>query len=229
MTRPLVIRDLGLVAYDLAYEQQKQLVEAKRADGNLADYLLLLEHPEVYTYGRKSKAEEIPQDGIEIERGGQVTFHNPGQLVGYPILRLEPGRRDLHRYLRWLEDRLIVTLARFGIVAGRRDGATGVWVNDGQQKIASIGVAVSGWVTYHGFALNVCNELKGFAKIHPCGFDSRVMTSMLELLGAADCPSMESVKAEILREFAAHSWMGGQPFLEEAAESEKIFGKTAYV
>ncbi|MCB0403186.1 MAG: lipoyl(octanoyl) transferase LipB [Bdellovibrionales bacterium] len=224
MTRPLVIRDLGLIAYEAAYDEQKQLVAAKRSDEHLPDYLLLLEHPEVYTHGRKSKPEEIPNNAVEIERGGQATYHNPGQLVGYPILRMEPGHRDLHRYLRWLEDRLIAVLMQFGIAAGRREGATGVWVEEGARKIASIGVAVSGWVTYHGFALNVCNDLSGFQRIQPCGFDSRVMTSMLQSLGKAHCPPMDAVKAAVRQEFASFSWMGGQPFWETTD-----LGSTAYV
>lgn len=199
--RVLRIRDLGTQPYEEAYAEQKALVQSKRSNPHIADYLLLVEHPEVYTYGRKSKAQEQSLPGVAVERGGQATYHNPGQLVGYPILSLEPGHRDLHRYMRKIESILIQVLSNFGVAATRRESCTGVWVSGGERKIASIGVAVSGWVTYHGFALNVCNDLAGFARIHPCGFDSRVMTSMLELLGKPHCPSMEDVKTVVMRDF----------------------------
>lgn len=190
-TPEIEIRDLGLVAYHEAYALQREILDRKRWDPSLPDTLLLLEHPEVYTAGRKSALKE--GDGkVAIERGGEDTFHNPGQLVAYPLLGLREGERDLHRYLRSLESVLIAVLGRFGIEGERRPGATGVWVR-GPRKIASVGVAVSGWVTYHGVALNVCNDLRGFSRIHPCGFDAGVMTSMAEVLGDHR-PSVADVK-----------------------------------
>lgn len=196
----LQIIDLGLCDYPEAYSIQKTWVERKKQDLTAPDVLLLVEHPPVYTTGRGSA---VP-DGVaafSIERGGKVTFHNPGQLVAYPILRLENSQRDLHRYLRVLETVLIDTLAYFGIRAERKENATGVWV--GSHKIASIGVAVSGWVTYHGIALNVENDLTGFSQISPCGFSPEVMISMRKLLGE-NGPSLSQVKQVFAECFLRH-------------------------
>jgi lipoate-protein ligase B len=143
--------------------------------------LLLVEHPHVVTLGRKQSApanvlaRDMPV--IEIERGGDVTYHGPGQLVGYPILQLDGDERDLHVYLRNLEEALIRACVELGLHAGRREGLTGVWIDDAR-KIASIGIAVRKWVTYHGFALNVATELERFTAINPCGLDAAVMTSV---------------------------------------------------
>lgn len=188
--------DKGLWSYEQAYAHQKAEVE-RLGRGEGRSTLYLLEHPPVYTYGRKSAhVESLPgQSVVEVERGGESTYHNPGQLVGYPIFRLEGEQRDVHRFLRNLEEALIRTLAEYSILAARREGATGVWVDGGRKKIASIGVAVSRWVTYHGFALNVANELSGFHRITPCGFSAGVMTSMQEVLG---CPvDIQAVKASV--------------------------------
>jgi len=188
----LDIRDLGLIAYEEAYALQKDLVAQKRQDVSLPDQLLLLEHPDVYTSGRKTKvAAQVPT--VSVERGGEDTFHNPGQLVAYPILSLGEDERDLHKYLRRLEEVVMASLADFGVHSTRRPGATGVWIAGEAKKIASVGVAVSGWVTYHGVALNVSNDLTGFSRIHPCGFDANVMTSLAERLGDK-CPSLSEVK-----------------------------------
>lgn len=178
------ILDLGLREYTEVWTLQKHLVE-RRFHDEIPDSLILVEHPHVITLGRKHPSHNpfrvtdttIPV--YEIERGGGATYHGPGQLVGYPIIKLEGARRDLHRYLRDLEELLIQTLNEFGISSKRRDGATGVWTSRWpQKKIASIGVAVRRWVTYHGFALNVSTDLRYFQRISPCGFDGSVMTSL---------------------------------------------------
>ncbi len=152
----------------------------------IPDALVLVEHPPVVTLGRHrrsdaftslSAARDVPV--YEIERGGQATYHGPGQLVGYPILKLDAERRDLHRYLRDLEAMLMNVLADFGLSTQRSEGATGVWTSDRpSRKLASIGIAVRRWVTYHGFALNVSTDLEDFQTISPCGFNPEVMTSM---------------------------------------------------
>jgi lipoyl(octanoyl) transferase len=182
----LDVRDLGTVAYAEALRLQEELVVARRA-GEMGDTLLLLQHPHVITMGTGTHEENIlisagerERLGVELfraGRGGDVTYHGPGQLVGYPILDLKPDRCDLHRYLRDLEEVLILTLGDFGLVAERRDGMTGVWVAD--RKLAAIGVRVSsGWITSHGFALNVATDLTYFDAIVPCGIREYGVGSM---------------------------------------------------
>jgi len=182
----LEIRKLGSVRYEMALQQQRELASRRRV-GDIPDQLLLLEHPHVLTLGSSSREEhvllspaELERRGIEtfaVGRGGDVTYHGPGQLVGYPILSLSPDRKDLHRYLRDLEEVLILTLAHFGIPAFREEGLTGVWCAGG--KVAAIGVRVSsGWITSHGFALNVDPDLSYFSSIVPCGIQDRPVTSM---------------------------------------------------
>lgn len=202
--------DSGVTDYATVYETQKELVDRRKTGRSQFDYLVLVEHPSVYTYGRKSQAADGSINGplgesvFAVERGGEVTYHNPGQLVAYPILYLNKGpERDLHLHLRRMEHTVIDVLADFGIAAEQREGATGVWVQGKNKKIASIGVAVSGWVTYHGCALNVCNDLKGFQKINPCGFQADVMTSMKVELGPK-CPSLSEVKESFVRHFSRH-------------------------
>lgn len=178
--RTLQVLEAGLVPYGDALAWQRALAQA-RIDGRLAnDLLLLLEHPPVVTLGRASHAAHVlRREGIdifEIERGGDVTFHGPGQLVGYPILDLTGHRRDLHWYLRTLEDSIIIALAELGIPAGRNPPHTGVWTSN--RKIASIGIHVKQWVTWHGFALNVTNDLAHFDRIVPCGIPGVEMTSV---------------------------------------------------
>ena len=191
--------DLGVCDYPKAHAIQKKWVEDKKADSSLKDIILLVEHPAVYTVGRGGTVETAYVPIVPVERGGQATYHNEGQLVAYPILTLLGGNRDLHKYLRELEAIILATLQHFAIEGERNPGATGVWVRgsgegeNGLKKIASIGVAVSGWVTYHGIALNVSNELEGFSRIQPCGFSSDVMTSMRSILGER-CPGMSEVK-----------------------------------
>ena len=176
------IRWLGRVSFPDAIALQEQLVSAKRADESLGDQLLLLEHEPVYTIGRTPDqsslrgAGHLPHPLFPINRGGQATYHGPGQLVGYPIIDLRRCGQDLHRYLRWLEDLLVETLAETAIAAGTRSGLTGVWVQN--RKIASIGVGVRHWITMHGFALNVGGDLSPFAQIVPCGIANVTMTSI---------------------------------------------------
>jgi lipoate-protein ligase B len=182
---PARLLDLGTRAFADVWKMQLELVAARQRD-EIPDTLILVEHPDVITLGRGAKRENVLRpDGIpifEIERGGDVTYHGPGQLVGYPIFQLREGERDLHRYLRGMEEALIRAAADLGVTGGRRDGWTGVWVGDG--KLASIGVAVKrGWVTLHGFALNVSTDLSRFAAINPCGLDAAVMTSLSRCLG----------------------------------------------
>ncbi len=202
LEKGLLLEDLGVRDYDQAYQYQLELL-TRRKHGHLSfDRLLFVEHPDVYTLGRRSSQQETDQafPTVSVERGGQITFHNPGQLVSYPILKLQETERDLHKYLRRLEQVLIDVLSDYGLQGERRPGATGVWIAGKQKKIASIGVAVSSWVTYHGTALNVDNDLSGFAKIRPCGFPSEVMTSLAVELRES-CPSLAEVKESYLQHF----------------------------
>jgi lipoyl(octanoyl) transferase len=191
MTRPehpLVVRWLGRMGYTEALALQEQIVAAKHFDPSLPDELLLLEHEPVFTIGRTPdrsslrEAESLPHPLVTISRGGQATYHGPGQLVGYPILDLTLRGRDLHRYLRMLESFLVAICARFAVTAERREGLTGAWV--GERKIASIGVGVRRWVSMHGFALNVCGDLSPFEQITPCGIAGVAMTSLALEAGA---------------------------------------------
>lgn len=178
----LAIRWLGRVSFADALQLQETLVAEKRADGGLTDQLLLLEHEPVYTIGRTPDQSSLrgeshlPHPLFPINRGGQATYHGPGQLIGYPIIDLRKYGQDLHRYLRWLEDLLVETLAEVGIAAATRQGLTGVWVEN--RKIASIGVGVRHWITMHGFALNVGGDLTPFDHIVPCGIANVTMTSI---------------------------------------------------
>lgn len=198
-TVDLRVRWLGRMEFAEAFALQEEIVATKREDRSSADELLLLEHEAVYTIGRtpdKSSlsatgrirhgepgAAHLPYPLFAINRGGQATYHGPGQLIGYPIVDLRRCGQDLHRYLRWLEELLIDLLANYGICAARRESLTGVWIED--RKIASIGVGVRHWVTMHGFALNVCGDLSPFNHIVPCGINNVVMTSMEKEAGKA--------------------------------------------
>jgi lipoate-protein ligase B len=179
--------DLGRREYGEVWQLQLELV-AQRQRGEIADTLLLVEHPDVITLGRRQSSQQnvvaagdIPI--FEIERGGDVTYHGPGQLVGYPILQLDGDERDLHAYLRNLEEALIGVCADVGVEGRRNPGWTGVWI--GERKVASLGIAVRRWVTMHGFALNVATELSRFLAINPCGLDAAVMTSLAAETGRA--------------------------------------------
>jgi lipoyl(octanoyl) transferase len=189
----LEVRRLGSVAYERGVELQDRLVAARRA-GQIPDQFLLLEHPHVITLGSSSNPRHVLLDDAERRllglslhrsgRGGDVTYHGPGQLVGYPILDLKPDRKDVHRYIRDLEEALIRALATFGVEATRVPALTGVWV--GGDKLAAIGVRVSsGWITSHGFALNVDTDLAFFDAIIPCGIRGHGVTSLVRLMGEA--------------------------------------------
>ncbi len=187
MNRELDVRWLGRIGFADALSLQEQIVEAKRKDPSSADQLLLLEHDAVYTIGRTPDRSSLPDESelphplFPINRGGQATYHGPGQLVGYPIIDLRQCGQDLHRYLRWMEDVLIDLLDHHGIAAVRRVGLTGVWVQN--RKIASIGVGVRQWISMHGFALNVGGDLTPFSRIIPCGIAGVDMTSMEREMG----------------------------------------------
>jgi lipoyl(octanoyl) transferase len=182
MTAVLRVRWLGRMEFSDALALQEEVVTKKRQDRSLDDELLLLEHEPVYTIGRTPDkasllgAAHLPHPLIPTNRGGQATYHGPGQLMGYPIIDLRRCGQDLHRYLRWLEQLLIEFLGDHRIAASRREGLTGVWID--HRKIASIGVGVRHWITMHGFALNVCGDLSPFNYIIPCGINNVAMTSM---------------------------------------------------
>jgi lipoyl(octanoyl) transferase len=196
--RALDVRRVGRIDYAEGVELQATLVEDRRA-GRIPDTLLLVEHPPVITLGVKTRRgptniiaspEILSREGVTVHesgRGGDVTYHGPGQLVGYPILDLNPDRRDVHRYVRDIEDVLIRAIAAFGIDGVRVAGLTGVWVGEPgrEAKIAAIGIRISRWITSHGFALNVAGDLGHFGLIVPCGISDRSVTSMERALGRA--------------------------------------------
>jgi lipoate-protein ligase B len=198
---PARVIDLGTREYGEVRALQLELVTARQRD-EIADTLLFVEHPEVITLGRGTHVENVVAPGgiptFEVERGGDVTYHGPGQLVGYPILLLRPGERDLHVYLRNLEETLIRALDALGVGAGRRDGWTGVWTET--KKLASIGIAVKRWVTMHGFALNVSTDLARFGAINPCGLAPSEMSSVSEALGRP--VPMAEMKTHVRARFA---------------------------
>jgi lipoyl(octanoyl) transferase len=208
-TRTLEVRRLGRVSYGEAAELQKQLVEERRT-GVIPDTLLLLEHPHVITRGvkarqvtanlRVSEAElsERQVELIDSGRGGDVTYHGPGQLVGYPILDLRPDRCDVHAYVHDLEEVIIRVARDFGVEAGRIEKLSGVWVGD--RKLAAIGIRISRWITSHGFALNVDTDLAYFDLIVPCGITDKSVTSLAQLLGHT--PPIDDVEARVVTRFA---------------------------
>ena len=207
--RQLEIRRLGLVGYDEALELQRELVEARRAN-RVPDLLLLLEHAPVITLGVRSEVaranvittgERLAELGIEVHetgRGGDVTYHGPGQIVGYPILDLRPDRCDVHKYVRDLEEVMIRTCADFGISAGRIAGLTGTWV--GADKIGAIGIRISRWITSHGFAFNVRTDLDHFKLIVPCGISDRGVTSLERVTGRTI--ALDEVQDALVRRFS---------------------------
>jgi lipoyl(octanoyl) transferase len=203
------VHRLGVVAYDEALDMQARLVDRRRA-GEIPDQLLLLEHPPVITLGVRTRKDRshvlatpsaLASEGVELfetGRGGDVTYHGPGQLVGYPILDLKPDRCDVHRYVRDLEEVMIRVAASFGVTAGRLPGLTGAWV--GSQKLAAIGVRIARWITSHGFAFNVSTNLEHFDLIVPCGISDKGVTS-LEALLRRPIP-MEDVEAAVAQAFS---------------------------
>lgn len=197
--------DLGRISYPDAWELQHNMV-AERRRNEREDVLLLVEHDPVYTIGRAGSRsnilvteEDLAAAGIavfEVDRGGDITFHGPGQIVGYPILDLTQHGKDLHSYVRRLEEVIILTMEEYGITGYREPGLTGVWTEQG--KIAAIGVGVKGWVSMHGFSLNVMPDMNYFRMIHPCGITDRPVTSMHDLgiiVGA------DAVKEKLIRHF----------------------------
>lgn len=206
--RSLEVRHLGRIAYREALSLQQTLVDDRRA-GRVGDLLLLLEHPHVITVGVKRESgashivatpDTLAARGIEVcetGRGGDVTYHGPGQVVGYPILDLSPDRCDVHRYVRDLEDVMARTAADFGVSAGRIPGLTGAWV--GADKLGAIGVRISRWITSHGFAFNVMTDLANFDLIVPCGLRDRGVTSLSRVLSRP--VDMTQVEADLVRHF----------------------------
>ncbi len=200
---------LGMVDYQKALDLQISLIEKRRKE-EIEDVLLLLEHPPTFTMGRSSKTEhllesqdDLKRHGIHFEvisRGGDITYHGPGQLVGYPILDLDRFDRDIHQYLRNIEEMIIEALGDYEIKAERIKGFTGVWVN--REKIASIGVGIKKWITYHGFALNVNTDLSYFDMMVPCGIPDVKMTSMKKLLGNRSNLKMAEVETSIINSFS---------------------------
>ncbi|CEJ46441.1 lipoyl(octanoyl) transferase LipB [Umezakia ovalisporum] len=194
----------GLMAYADALLWQRSLVNERIHRPSLDDVLILLEHPPVYTLGQGSNVEflkfDLNQSKLDVhrvERGGEVTYHCPGQVVGYPILNLQYYRKDLHWYLRQLEEVLILVLAVYGLSGYRLVGFTGVWLEG--RKVAAIGIKVSRWITMHGFALNVCPDLSGFEHIIPCGISDKPVSSLAEWIPGITC---EEVSRHIARCFA---------------------------
>lgn len=202
--RRCFLRVEGVVPYLTSWEKQRSLVTERINDQSLPDVLLLLEHPPVYTLGTGASLDFLKFDPQatdfelhRIERGGEVTYHYPGQLVGYPILNLGYYQQDLHWYLRQLEEVIIVTLKNYGLQGVRLPGFTGVWLEG--YKVAAIGIKVRRWITMHGFALNVSPELSGFQHIIPCGIDNKPVGSL-----ALFCPeiTVEQVRQDIINAFA---------------------------
>jgi len=205
MPRLCGLKMQAITPYSLAWSHQRSLVEARIANPDLPDVLLLLEHPPVYTLGTgsdikfiKFNLDKTDKEVYRIERGGEVTYHCPGQLVGYPILNLRYYQQDLHWYLRQLEEVILQTIAIYGLSGARIAGLTGVWVEG--YKIAAIGIKVSRWITYHGFAINVCPDLSGFAEIIPCGIANKPVGSLQQFLPNI---SLMQVQQDLSRVFAS--------------------------
>jgi lipoyl(octanoyl) transferase len=228
----IIVQDMGILPYQQAWDYQEGLlqknlaIKSRQLEGNgeetnsvevemksTSNYLLFVEHPPVYTLGKSGKSENVLLDegerkerGIEFfhtNRGGDITFHGPGQIVGYPIIDLENFFTDIGRYLRSLEEVIILTLREYGIEAGRSKGETGVWIDPDrvgfERKICAMGVRCSRWITMHGFALNVNTDLSYFGGIVPCGIQNKQVTSIAKELGSE--LSMEEVKRKLARNF----------------------------
>jgi len=206
--KPLAVQRLGLVAYGDALELQRRLVDERKAD-RIPDTLLLLQHPHVLTVGVKKDGrshilatpQRLASLGVEVfdsGRGGDVTYHGPGQLVGYPIVDLNPDRRDVHKYVRDLEEVMIGVCADYGLAAQRVKGFSGAWIGD--EKIGAIGVRISRWITSHGFAFNVSTDIDFFKLIVPCGISDRGVTSLAARLGRT--PPIGEVEDRVVDRFA---------------------------
>ena len=226
--KEVIFQDWGLMDYQLAWDKQEAIfaetVDLKTQNRNngtevpVLNHLIFVEHPHVYTLGKSGKPENLLLDELglmeknatyhKINRGGDITYHGPGQLVGYPILDLDNFFTDIHLYLRTLEEAIILTLADYGISSGRYTGFTGVWLdadNEKARKICALGVRCSRWVTIHGFAFNVNSDLNYFKHIIPCGIDDKDVTSMERELGFK--PDMEEVKSKLAQHIASLSEM----------------------
>ncbi len=203
--RNCILENLGITSYKESWEYQKKLVAERLSNPDLEDRLILLEHPSVYTLGTGASTEFLkfePQNTTHqlyrVERGGEVTYHCPGQLVGYPILNLRYYQQDLHWYLRQLEQVLILVLSRYQLKGYLIPGLTGVWLEG--KKIAAIGIKVRRWITMHGFALNVCPDMTGFQHIIPCGITDKPVGSLAEFLPDL---TVEQVKVDVAQAFAS--------------------------
>lgn len=203
--RQCLLDNQGLVPYSVAWEQQRSLLTQRINDPSLDDVFLLLEHLPVYTLGQGASLEFLKFDPTEVswevhrvERGGEVTYHCPGQLVGYPILNLRYYKQDLHWYLRQLEEVLIQLLAVYGLKGHRVVGMTGVWLEG--RKVAAIGIKVSRWITMHGFALNVCPDLTGFERIVPCGIADKPVGSLAQFIPGISVESVRQLAAAMFAE-----------------------------
>ncbi|GBF79164.1 lipoyl(octanoyl) transferase LipB [Aphanothece sacrum] len=202
--RRCIVQSFGIIPYKVVWDKQRSLVKQRLKDPSLDDILLLLEHPPVYTLGTGASLEYLKFDSniiteeiYRIERGGEVTYHCPGQLVGYPILNLRYYSQDLHWYLRQLEEVIIQVIKGYGLSGERITGLTGVWVNG--YKIAAIGIKVSRWITMHGFSLNVCPDLTGFNQIIPCGIEDKPVGSLAQFIPNID---LEIVRKDIIKLFS---------------------------
>ena len=201
-TDQILVQNIGRKSYKSVWDLQKEM-QQQRINGNIEDTLILVEHDPVYTLGKNANEDHLLQsrdesvDVFNIERGGDITFHGPGQLVGYPILDLSNYKKSVSWYMRTLEQVLIDTLIEFKIIAQRNDGLTGVWVGD--EKIAALGVRISRWVTMHGFALNVNPDLSFYDGIIPCGIFDYGVTSMEQLLG--ETQNNDNVKNMVIEKF----------------------------
>ncbi|MFP4133084.1 MAG: lipoyl(octanoyl) transferase LipB [Halothece sp.] len=203
-SRRCCLKNQGVIPYEQAWEQQRSLIAERLKNPQLDDVLILLEHPPVYTLGTGATEDHLKFDPknasvplYRTERGGEVTYHCPGQLVGYPILNLRYYHCDLHWYLRQLEAILIRTLEGYGLKAVRETGLTGVWVEG--FKLGAIGIKAKRWITMHGFSLNVCPDLSGFSQIVPCGISDRAVSSLQQFLPEITCTQ---VRQDIIHHFA---------------------------
>jgi lipoyl(octanoyl) transferase len=213
--RPGLLYNEGLIPYATAWAWQKSLVNDRKQNSELEDVLILLEHPSVYTLGQGSDPNFLKFDPTQteyelhrIERGGEVTYHCPGQLVGYPILNLNAYQRDLHWYLRQLEEVIIQVLAVYSLEGTRIPGLTGVWVEG--QKVAAIGIKVSRWITMHGFALNVCPDLTGFERIVPCGIADKPVGSLEQFVPGITVEEVRRTVAIVFAEIFNLVWTKGE-------------------
>ncbi len=202
--RNCILENYDLVPYSVAWEYQKKLLAERLVNPQLTDHLILLEHPAVYTLGKGASSEFLNFDSTtgdrelyRVERGGEVTYHCPGQLVVYPILNLKYYQQDLHWYLRQLEEVIITVLRRYDLAGYRLPGLTGVWLED--KKVAAIGIKVSRWITMHGFAINVSPDLEGFEVIVPCGIKDKLVGSLVEFRPNL---TVDRVKADVIEAFA---------------------------